>query len=260
MADDEREGPLRVELPERLDRRMRLGPFDSVASALKFAAYAAVGAVAASLVGPAGWVPFVGVGFLAATYRYEGKALDERVVDYLAYGARRLRGERARRSGDVAMTGARWLRTPSGRRVAVLAAGGIPVAFLPSQESRRLFESYYRALRGCEASLYLVVGVAPLRERTLRPPKDPGSGGAPDAAARVGYDELVTALALRRARRRVTIAVWSPTGGASEEERLERSVHALLAALQQLEVPVRRLEGRALEIEAGRLGLAGGVA
>lgn len=258
MADEGASAALRVVLPERLDRRMRLGPFPSIGGALKFAAYAAVGAVAASVVGPSGWLPFVGWGLVAACYLPEGKALDERALDYLAYGMRRLWPDRAAGPPGAGVRSLRWVRACAGARVAIVVAGGIPVAFLPPEEARRLFESYVRVLSGTEGSLYLVAGVAPLRERPIRPPQDRGGGGAADAAARAGYDELVRALARHRARRRVAIALWAPGDALHEEERLERGARRLVDGLLQLGIVARRLEGRALAVEAERLGLVGG--
>ena len=257
MADEPASGAPRVVLPERLDRRMRLGPFPSVGQALKFAGYTAVGAFAASIFGPAGWLPFVGFGFLAATYRSEGRAPDERLAEYLAYGLRRLRPEVGSSDPGLAMTGTGSFRSAAGPRVALLVAGGVPVAFLPQEDARRLFEGFLRALSGTEASLYLVAGLATIRDRPLRPRPDLGAGGAADAAARAGYAEMVSAVARSRARRRVTIAVWAPGSNADEEVRLERAVHRLVEALRQVEVPVRRLEGRALAVEAARIGLVG---
>lgn len=255
MTEAAGEGPVRIELPEPFDRRMRLGPFPSVGQALKFAGYAGVGAAAAALVGPVGWLPFVGVGLLAATYRREGRSPDEHLADYLAFRLRRRRSPSGPSRGAAIPT-AGTVPSASGLRLAVLVAGGVPVAFLPPADARRLFEGFRRLLDGTEAGLYLVSGLTPMHDGLYRPsaPSVPGVGV--EAAARAAYDELLGVVCRRRARRRVTIVLWSPGPADEEGPRLERAVRRLLEALEQLGVPATRLTGAALRGEADRLGIA----
>lgn len=257
MPGDADPSPVLVGLPEPLDRRMRLGPFPSVGQALKFGAYVGVGAVAAALIGPVGWLPFLGVGFFASTYRRGGKSADERVADFLAFqlrqrsaaGAPRDRG--ARVSGD-------FVRVAQGARVAILVARGVPVAFLPPSEARRLFDGFRQLLDGTEASIYLVAGLRPMRDAPFLPPRERVPGASVDAMARAGYVEMMRAVCRRRARRRVTIAVWSPGPAEGEELRLLRSVRRVTEGLERLEIPVERLTETPLRAEADRLGLGGG--
>lgn len=248
---------LTVALPEPTDRRMRLGPFPSVGQALKFAGYASFGAVAAALAGPAAWLPCLGVGFVAATVQPGGKAPDERALDYLAYQLRRRARPPSSRRGAVPF-GAQTVTTPLGQLVALLAVGGVPIAFLPPAESRRLFDGYRRLLATTDATLYACVGLVPLRDRPFRPTVRIGDRAAADGAARQGYDELVRAVARSRARRRVLLTIAVPGPAETARVRLEAATRRLTEALLQLELRVDRLEGEALEREAARLGLLRG--
>lgn len=256
MPGDADPAPLVVGLPEPLDRRMRLGPFPSVGQALKFGAYVAVGAVAAALVGPVGWLPFLGVGFVVSTYRRSGKSADERAADFLAFQLRQrstagpLRDRGARVSGDL-------VHVAPGARVAILVARGVPVAFLPPAEARRLFDGFRQLLDGTEASIYVVAGLHPMRDAPFLPPRERAPGAAVDAAARAGYVEMMRVVCSKRARRRVTIALWAPGPAEGEELRLLRSVRRVTEGLERLEIPIERLTGAALRAEADRLGLGG---
>src|SRR6202007_533818 len=84
-------GPLLVALPDGLGRTMPLPP---VRDALKFTTYAAVGAVAAAVFAPIWWLPFLGGGFALSVLRPDGKALDERFGQLVAFELRSGRGPR----------------------------------------------------------------------------------------------------------------------------------------------------------------------
>src|SRR5208282_2604654 len=63
-----------VVLPERVDRRVRLGPFPSAKDAVKFASYAAAGAVLAPFATPFAWVPVLALGFVVSVWHPDGEA------------------------------------------------------------------------------------------------------------------------------------------------------------------------------------------
>jgi len=249
------DGPVLVTLPESLARRMRFGPFPSVRHALKFAAYAAVGALAATVAGPIWWLPFLGGGFLLSVHRSDGKGFDERVGDYVAY---RLRAG-ARPSGPAAAPRrgrphATSVETGSGQLLAVLAAGGVPVAFLPPADARRLFEGFRGVLDRSDGRMYLVAGLEPLRDGPFLPKSEPVPGAAPDSLARRGYREMIEALCRRRARRRVWVVLWTAGRTEPDANRLDRIARGVGEGLEGLGIRVERLRDRELAMAAGGLG------
>lgn len=251
MDDPSRSGgPPSVPLPATFDRRMRLGPFPSVREALKFATYAAVGAVPAALLAPIWWVPFLGGGFLLATYHPGGKAADERAGEFVAYEWRRGAGPR-RRSSPRSPPPLRSTATLEDRTlVAVLQASGAPVAFLPPEESRALFERFRDLLRAIDGGLYLVMTTEPMSSRPFELPAEP----APRApGARTGYSEMIHLLCERRRERRVLLAIWV-RGDPGAPDRLERRVAVVVEHLGRLGVPAERLSGERLANALRRIG------
>ncbi len=242
--EPEAAGPPTVGLPESLDRRLRLGPFPSARDALKFATWAAVGALVAAVAGAVYWLPFLGGGFLIAVYRHDGKSLDEAFSDRCSFHLRALVGSPRPegvppplRPGGVARVGAEAL-------VAVIAGGGVPVAFLPPNEARRLFDGFRDLLAHLGDGLYLYVGVEPVEAGPFRPA--PGPAGVPEAAAREGYREMVTLLCRRRYRRRVLLVVFDRGPAATAVGRVEARATAALDGLARLGIPAERLRDRAL--------------
>lgn len=245
-------GPPRVGLPEPLDRRLRLGPFPSAREALKFATWAAVGALVASFAGAVFWLPFLGGGFLLAVYRPDGKGLDDRVGDRCAYHLRALAGPaRTPATGGRPASGA-LARAGNGRLVAVVAAGGIPVAFLPPVESHRLFEGFRDLLAGLGEGLFLVATTEPLGAAPFLPA--PAPAGRPDSAALGGYREMVTLLCRRRYRRRVLLVVYEAGTGAEAIARLEARATGLVESLERLGLVAERLRDRALAAALRQIG------
>lgn len=238
-----------VPLPQPTGRRLRLGPFPSTREALKFVTYAAVGGVVAGLVNPLAWLPFVGAGFVLATYQPEGRSLDGRAADYVRW---RWRCHGGGSSDYRATVRGPFARTSDGRMLAVLSAGGAPVAFLPAENARRRFDRYRQLLRSLSDRVYLRVGVEPLLEGPFR-----GRGGAsgdPDAGARAGYAELVRAVCRRRFVRRVDVILFAPSGGLSDRSRLESEVVAVRQSLEEMGVTSRRLRGGELARAVHRAG------
>lgn len=238
-----------VPLPQPTGRRLRLGPFPSTREALKFVTYAAVGGVVAGLVNPLAWLPFVGGGFVLATYQPEGRSLDGRAADYVRWRWRCHGGgptpPRARVRGP-------FTRTSDGRMLAVLAAGGAPVAFLPAEDARRRFDQYRQLLRSLSDRVFLRVGVEPLLDGPFR-----GRGGRPsdpDAGARAGYVELVRAVCRRRFVRRVDVILFAPSAGPTDLSRLESEVQTVRQSLEEMGVPSRRLRGSELARAVERAG------
>lgn len=247
------DGPPLVELPERLDRRLRLGPFPSARDALKFLTYATSGALLAPFVSPYIWLPVVGIGFAVAVWRPEGQAVDERAFAFASWKLRRLRPEgpmTARRANSVARSG--FLRLGPGRYAAVLRSGGTPIAYLPPAELARRFDLYRELLRGMDGSFALVSTLVPLRAGTLRPASGATIGA--DAEARAGYSELVDLLCRRRRARCVYLLVGTDTAGPDSIGNLEGKVASLLERLSSLGLEPVRLRDRGLANAARRLG------
>ncbi|MCI4356278.1 MAG: hypothetical protein L3K18_03925 [Thermoplasmata archaeon] len=242
-----------IPLPRPVDRRLHLGPFPSARDALKFAGYACAGLVAVPLAGPAAVVPFAGLGFLLAVYRRDGRALDDRVAGYLAWRWRRRL--RHRPSGDAGSTSAGATALVGGGRVAaVVRAGGVPVAFLPPDDARSLFEGTRRWLDALDGGVYLVADATPFRAAPFRPK---AAAGPADRAARDGYDEVVRLLLRRRRARRVAVVLWEPADPAGVA-RLEGRVQATSEALRGLGLATERLRGAELRSDLARLALSGG--
>ncbi len=64
-----------IELPERLGRRMSLGPFEDVRDLLRFLLIASCGFLPAELWGPWAWLPFVAAGAVLTLIRSEEESL-----------------------------------------------------------------------------------------------------------------------------------------------------------------------------------------
>ena len=246
--------PVTVRLPRPVDRRLRLGPFPSARDALKFAGYASVGLVAVPLAGPLALAPFALAGFLIAMYRRDGRPLDDHVVGYVAWRWRhRFPGRRAEATGSVG-DGA-VARAGRGRMVAILRAGGVPVAFLPPGDARALFESTRRWLDGLDGGAYIALDAEPIRPDRYRP-SAPAHTEA-EATAREGYDEVVRLLLRRRRSRRVAIVLWE-TPEPAGVGRLEDRARFTAEALRSLGVATERLSGARLRAELRRLSLGTG--
>jgi hypothetical protein len=232
-----------VELPERLDRPGRLGPFPSGGAALKFLLVGAVGALVALRFGPLLWTPFLAGGFLLAVHRRDGRSLDEVTVDYLRFRLRRRApaGSGARPGTSRPCTTA---STRAGRVAAGFEANGIPVAFLPPTDAARLYDQYRNLLRAHPTTLVLRVGRIPIRAAPFLP-HGPLLSAGPEAAARTGYAELIELLAERRYRRRVRLLVVGGTGR-SAAARVESEMESIGRALEAMGIPHHRLRGARL--------------
>lgn len=247
---------LLVALPQPLGRRARLGPFPSGQEALKFAAVAGVGAVVADATQPMLWIPFLAAGFVLGVVRIEGQGLDAHASDYLRWRMRARRTDRPPAPSPAAAGPGRVARVGGGRYVAVLATGGLPIAFLPRAEAEALFGAYRSLLRAHGAGLWLHVETLPLGEGPAEAARA-GPSPARSAAARSGYLELLELLGRRHRRRRVDIVTWTRRGTPDALARLEAQVETLYGGLTGLGLPVERLEGPALRAAIERLGGSG---
>jgi len=247
------EGPPVVALPERLDRRLRIGPFPSARDALKFLSYAATGALLTPFTLPYLWLPFLGVGFLVSVWRPDGRAIDVRALEYLAW---RVRGTFPEATVSdppprVDLRGGR-LRLPHGRYVAVVRALGVPLAYLPPEELARRFELFRTLLRRSGSSLSWLVGLEPIRGSDVAPPRDPV--GPADLEARAAYAQLVELLCRRRSLRRVYVAVATSDTRPTTSNEIDRRTKDLMTGLSELELKPSRLTGRALRDASRRFG------
>jgi hypothetical protein len=247
--------PVRIALPEPIGRRSRLGPFASGADALKFALWAALGALVASATQPIVWLPFLAGGFWVAAHRVDGRTADERLLAYVRWRFRPSASSRtAARVGlssasPVPRMAARRdvLRLSSGRYIAVLRTGGIPVTYLPRPDAERLFETYRTLLRATDNGLGLWAGVEPFPTRPFLPAGG-RVGSDEEGDARAGYAELIRLLAHRRYRRRVFVILSAPPSDAgSALPALRALAGAWVDALRSIDVPCERLRGASLE-------------
>jgi hypothetical protein len=242
-------------LPERLDRRLRLGPFPSGRDALKFVTYAAAGALVIPVAGAVAWLPVLCAAFAVSVWRPDGEALDERLVAVVRWRWRDLRqeGSVTGRPGARDPRGA-VVRLSSARRAAVVRMGGIPLAYLPPTELARRFELYRTLLRTVEGGFLLRAAPAPIHARSFVP-----GGAAPAGAERAawaGYRELVDLIARRRLVRHVYLAVATAEPGADGLLRLESDLAALADRLTALGLRPVRLRDRALHDAVRRIALA----
>lgn len=252
---ESRDGPPWVAIPERLDRRLRLGPFASARDAGTFVAVLAVGAVASLAVAPWAGLPFVVLAGLLVFWRPDGERLDETVAAVARWTLRRtgwggrVTGPRGRPAGRAGS-----LQLPDGRWAAVVRTGGVPLAFLPPSELARQFEQYRQLLRSTGEGLIVLASSAPIHAGSIAPLDPPGEEA--ERLAWAGYRELVGLLARRRAVRRVLIAVIDGGDGDGGGRRLETAAELLRDRLADLGLRSERLRDRSLDEAAHRLGLS----
>ncbi len=253
---DEDDRPIWVAVPERLDRRLRLGPFPSGRDAVKFVAAAAVAAVVSLVVAPWAGLPIVAVGALVALWRPDGEALDDRLAAVARWALRRVGGPGTMSGpGDGGPSGApATVRLGDGRIAAIVQLGGVPLAFLPPDELARQFELYRQLLRAVDGDLLLVATAAPIHAGAVVP-RD-GAVAPGEEAARAGYRELVELLARRRSVRRVYLALAQGSATPEGRRRLEGAVDRLGERLADLGLRAERLRGTALRRTARRLRLS----
>lgn len=258
MAESEA-GPPLIGLPERLDRRMRLGPFPSSRDALKFVTYAATGALLAPFTNPWIWLPVVLAGFAVSVWRPDGRALDERVLQYVVWRSRS-RGAGRTVTGSPARPLVRQglLQLNPNRYVAVIRTGGTPVAYLPPDELARRFENYRELLRATDDSFAFLATAVPIRSQAVRPIAP--SGGSREAPALSGYSELVSLLCRRRLLRRVYVVLAIPRGDPDAIGRLEGRAASMVERLTTLSLHPTRLRDRSLAEAARRFGWSAEVA
>jgi len=246
-------GALVIGLPERLDRRMRLGPFPSSRDALKFVTYAAAGALLSPFASAWVWLPIVLVGFAVSAWCPDGQAVDERLLALARWKFRSLAGRNT--VNDPAarpLVRQALLQLAPHQYVAVVRTGGTPVAYLPPDELVRRFEIYRELIRSTNDGFALLSTTAPIRSQSLRPTIQAGPDS--EAPARSGYSELVSLLCRRRLLRRVYVVLGSFGGGPDAIPKLEGRVGNLIERLSALGLRPTRLRDRAL-VEAGhRLG------
>ncbi len=247
------DGPPVVVLPERLDRRLRLGPFASARDALKFVTYAAAGAIVAPFTSPFLWLVFVGGGFAVSVVRSDGEALDERAFAFVCWRIRTLRGghpvtagtpRAGARQGIVAIT--------PGRYLAILRTGGTPVTYLPPVELARRFELYRDLLRSSGGGLAFLVTASSMRSGPVLPSAT--DAASPDQPARAGYSELVDLLCRRRRLRRVYLVLASDRTGPDGISELEARARTLAERLMGLGLRSVRLRDRSLTDALRRWG------
>lgn len=247
-----------IPLPERTDRRLRLGPFSSVGDAGRFALYVAAGAPWVLWLGPVAWIPVLAVAFLLTAGRQGAATLDERLYVYLAWLLRL-----PSTSGTCPMTvreDSRVAELVPGLWVGAIRCAGTPIAHLPREELERRFGQYRELIRSETVGFCFLATSSSLDPARWRPAAPAGAIGPTEAAARGAYEELVGLLVRRRQRRRIYLVLWSrePSGDGAPKllDRLERWAQGLDA----LGVQPDPLRGRSLAQALRRLGEPGGPA
>jgi len=221
-----------VALPERVDRRVRLGPFPSARDALKFVCYAAAGAVLAPFASPFAWIPVLVAGFAVCVWRPDGEAVDERGARWLLFWGHRVVGRALTPRRPSAPVRGPVAQLAGGRRATVVRTGGTPLAYRPPAELASLFERFRDLLRASEGPIVLRSTTVPLRDGPVLPKDSPCL--AVEAAARAGYRELVSVLCRRRRSRRVEISLSSAEAGPEGERRLQERATGLTELLAAL--------------------------
>lgn len=244
-----------VALPERLDRKLRFGPFASGRDALKFVSYVAAGALLVPFLGEGAWIPFVLAGLAVTLWRPDGDAIDERLVRFARWKVRGAGPGGSVKPSRPGRTGRRSTARLPGAFVGILRTGGLPLAYLPPAELRRRFESYRDLLRAFDGTFVLLVTRAPIHPVPFLPaePTPPG----PEGAARAGYLELMEVIVRRRHLRQVYLALATSEPGASGVQRLETQIAAMVERLRALGLRPVRLRDRALGEALHRMGIAG---
>ncbi len=241
-----------VELPERVDRRIRLGPFPTARDALKFVCYAAVGAVLAPFVEPLAWVPVLALGFVVSVWRPDGEAVDERATKWLLFQVRRATRAPVTPGRAPPEAPGSILRLANGRSVTIVRAVGLPLAYRPPADLVVLFDRFRDLLRATEGALIVRSTTVALRAGPVLPGETLGSAG--ERAAHAGYRELVAVLCRRRRARRVDIALGGAPPGPEGGQRLEDRTRTLLDQLNSLGLHATVLRGRSLAESAREFG------
>lgn len=246
-------GPPRVGLTTTAERRLRFGPFPSVADAMRFAGYAVAGALVIPWLGALAWLPILALGFLLTVWQPGGIALDHRLVAWVAWWERALQPWEERMTPRSRSVRGATARVDPGYLVTVVKCAGRPIAFLPPQELHQRFEQYRSLLRTLDSGVVMVGVGLPVDARPWVPPKVEEEERE-DLPARTGYAEMVGVLCRHRQRRRVYVLLWSPEADADALTRLEERTGAVTQQLEALGVTPTRLEGSALGASLTRFG------
>ena len=247
--DETLDGPPVATIPDRLDRRLRLGPFASARDTLRFVTYAAAGAVVVPFTGAGAWLVVLAVGFGAVVLRVDGQSADEHLFAVVLWALRGLAGGPPLTEHASGRSLRRGLLEIAGRRIAIVRAEGTPVAYLPPAELARRFARFRELLRSVDGAVALLVATVPMSSAPVRPRGHPSTRG--DAEALAGYAQLVDALCRRRQVRRVYIALGTTRAGAEGLAELEGKVAGMGERLSALELTAVRLRGGPL-LDAGR--------
>jgi len=255
MAPTEEGVPV-VVLPERVDRRLRLGPFPSARDAVKFLCYAAVGALLAPFAGVPVGLGVTAIGFVASAWHRDGQPWDEQALAALRWKWRSFGREAAviARPGNPLLRHG-FVRLAPTHFVAVVRTGGTPVAYLPPAELARRFEMFRDLLRATDGHFAFLATFASIHGSPFFPSAALGPG--PDAGACSGYADLVRLLCRRRLGRRVYVALGTSEAGAASIARLEGQVASVVERLAAFGLHPVRLRDRALFEAARRFGWNG---
>ncbi len=251
MPDPTGTGPV-VHLPERVDRRARLGPFPSARDAAKFLCYAAAGALLSPWVGPFLWLPVVGVGFAVSVWRPDGRAADERALRYVRWKLRSHSPEGFMTGRPVPVIRRGFVQLGPGIYAAVIRSAGCPIAYLPPADLETKFSQFREILRTVPGQFAFLSTTAAIRAASWRPGLEVPARA--DEEARRGYAELTGLLCRRRRVRRVYVAIRNSEPGPDALARLDDVAGSLIERLRGVGLDPVRLENRGLDEAAARFG------
>lgn len=201
-----------VPLPERLGRRMSLGPFEDPHDLLRFLLIASLGALVALRTGAIGWLPFGAVGALLTLVRIDEESLGDLLLRRIRFHLRpRRRPVPSAPSAADGRPGARraaGVRDLSGGTWEIWERAPSPVSGRDAGELFQEGKELLRALAGRGPVDVLLV-------RTGTPwdlrPYVPVTGALParERAIRAGYAALLFASTRGRRRARLLLALRS---------------------------------------------------
>lgn len=228
--------PSAIPIYPLVHRRLRLGPFAAGRDLVKFLGFALVGATAAAVTSAVVWLPFLAIGALVAFARVEGRTLDDYLLGYC-----RFRWRSSVRRPGIARQDLRGARPDAPRRTPspTIRAGGIPIAYLPPRELRRLFEEWRSILTALDRPLgWRVRGEVFSPLPFLPSLRNPVPEERP---ALESYREFVQLLLRNRYRRVVDLTFWNdPNDEGPAAITLQAQSADLLEGLERLGIPVQQ--------------------
>ena len=238
-----------VSLPERLGRRMSLGPFEDPRDLLRFLLIVGAGGLVALLTLPWIWVPIAAMGGVLTLVRHNEETLLELLGRRLRFALRRVRPPRWMGrwgEGHPPPRGPAGRSAEEGRPWEIWRTAPAPVCGRDPSELHRQALALLRRLAPGGREVLLVRRTRPWDVRPFLPPGPVLR--AQDRMLREGYVRLLNACA--QGKRRAELYLLLPSGGPA---RWEDGPHGPGDAWGLTEAGWYRLEGPALREAARRV-------